>query len=896
MKLNKILMAFAAMAMVGCSSEDLNDFSASQAPEDSRLIQLDENFAIAGVGVDDATTRTHWEQLPSGALVNKFLPILNNTYVTGDILADKVYKLNQSVGFCWLNETVTENVYTNYQFYHYGWLKKGEDGANIECEKLTNGAWYNEIKFTAGGGGDLVEADEANFGLVDPAGKGFAIGDLDWNSGVYKTENAAIFGGDYIVYYPYNEDFNKIGTIPAKAVTNFAAATNDKTDTYLGDATFRYSRKTHIDGGAKASGFKLYNLSALVNLRVQGNSGGKIDRIVLRSKKEQLLEQANLAADKIVAGKEGKELYADTKGTKTIVATLAGPAASTLPSPAGDVSTYITALPATVEDLEVYVHRQDGKWATKTIGEFEFLPGRGQVVHISVASTDFKTQYYAVDYATLVSALTEAAGKTATIEVIGDITLAADLNINEPNITIKGDKIIVPENVTLTLNTKMESDVRVLGKACCTDPALLGGRLEINGGTLGNVTMEPAVAKVTGTTPATYENYNPMVTYVSDGNPATFATIAAEKKFDVQAGTVVVNDAVQHKGDFTLAEGATLTVNGTDEGAIGDLNFMGATVVNNGTIEVKKAGNFDMTDAKGNATATDGQHMTNNYKFIHNVDAEVGTAVQSMVQNGEYRCRVNDQIKLDDAFLQWTACSVIEMVNPTPADAVTYNLGTAAGIKPTAYKHNGKFINIEVNTPGYKTTFDNSVNSDKGDDKNIGIGDLTVTDGTLDVKFAGTEKKRKLTVHGDMTVKATTTLTSSQQIIITDEDANGENKGNLTVQGSATLTYAGGKANVEGLAVTKDIKVHDGVFDASAVDALDITCANFYLVKPATAIFGNRTDGAAKNMTVSGIIDNPKDCIFEITAASGSNVLGWVTCTTLKVGGKFPGSKPKVVN
>ena len=79
MKLNKIFMALAAMAMVGCSSEDVMDFTANQASEDSRMIQLDENFALAGVGEGDATTRTHWVQDASG-LHNVFLPILTATY------------------------------------------------------------------------------------------------------------------------------------------------------------------------------------------------------------------------------------------------------------------------------------------------------------------------------------------------------------------------------------------------------------------------------------------------------------------------------------------------------------------------------------------------------------------------------------------------------------------------------------------------------------------------------------------------------------------------------------------------------------------------------------------------------------------------------------------------
>ena len=876
MKLNKILMAFAAMAMVGCSSEDFNDPSVTQAINDSRLIQLDDNFAIAGVGVDDATTRTHWEQDASG-LHNKFLPILSSASVANELLSAHVEPLNFSVGLCWLNETVTENVYTNYQFYHYGWLKTGEDGANIECEKLTNGAWYNEIKFTAGGLAGGKEADEDDFYLG--VAKDFAIGDVNWNSGVYKTENAAIFGGDYIVYYPYNKDFNEIGTIPAKAVTSFAAATANKEDAYLGEATFRYSAPTHIDGGAKASGFGLYNLSALVNLKVIGVSGGNIDQIVLYSAKKQLLEQANLAADKIVAGKKGKELYAATTGTKTIVANLATPAAATT-SPDSPVSTYITALPTKVDDLVAYVHRADGKWAKITIGEFEFKPSSGQAVKINVTNEDFKAQYIAVDHATLAAAILEAAGSDATIEVIGDITLTGDLAINEPNVTIKGDKIIVPEDKTLTLNTNMESDVRVLGKSCCDGTN--GGALVINGGTLNNVTMVPTEVKGE-LTELQYNTYNPTVTFSAD------ATIAAGKLFDVQAGNVEVGAAVQHKGNITIAEDAKLTV-----AAAGDLQFMGATVVNNGTIEVLKAGNFDITDKDGNASADDGKKMTNNGTFIHNVDAEVGTAVQEMNQNGEYRCKVNSQIKLNDAILQWTACSVIEMVNDA---AVDYDLGKLVKDDGTPIKHNNEFINFEVNATAANgaTTFNNPVvSAGNGDSKNIQIGYLKVLKAKTGTEFAidfiKGDGKRTLTVNGDMTVKFNTTFKTSKNIVIT---------GNLNVEkgdAATTLLFKGSSKNEDGLNVTKDITVSNATFTATEDDALKIKCANFTLAKGATAGFGNRTKGdETRNMVVLGTITNPTGCTFNINAAVGDNVLGWVECKQLIVGGTFTDARPKVV-
>ena len=145
-----------------------------------------------------------------------------------------------------------------------------------------------------------------------------------------------------------------------------------------------------------------------------------------------------------------------------------------------------------------------------------------------------------------------------------------------------------------------------------------------------------------------------------------------------------------------------------------------------------------------------------------------------------------------------------------------------------------------------------------------------------------------------MVVKASTTITASQKINVTK---------NLTVSDGATLTYQGDKKNIDGLAVTGDIKVSGATFDAGAgtlvsdIDALNITCANFYLEKAATATFGNRRDGAAKNLVVSGTISNPKGCTFNIVAAGqfGTSVLAWVTCKKLEVGGTFSAARPRVV-
>jgi len=906
MKLNKIFLAFAATAIVGCSSEDFNEFSATQAVDDSRLIELDQNFVLAGVGEDGAGTRTHWEwegTAGKSPLINKFLPIWKTAPAGGKI--DAYANLTaQAVGLCWLGQgAVGTDVYTNYQFYHFGWLNNGEKEADLDkCGNLYNGALYNEITVAGGTAGAeaIPGTDWTAAGL--PAKAQLAGADnLNYNSGVYKTDNKAIFGGDYIVYYPFNQDFEDAGTIPAAATTNWADVPTDWRSKEIGKATFRYSAPVTIEGGFQAADFALKNLSAIAQLRVATVTGdacisNNIDQIVLFSESQKLLKKAYLAADKIVAGATGADLYADTEGTKTIVATLATTPIALAVNPAS--SAYITVLPTTVDDLVAYVHNAtNGMWAKVDMGNTEFKAGSAKRLDIVVKAADFTTDYIAVDETSLDAALASARADvtadptaTPTITVIGDITLGATTpyNINlaqDANITIKGDDIIVPELVTLNLNTNMKSDVRVLGTSCCSGAAT-GGRLRVIGGTISNVTMEPTEARVT---PATYDALNPRLTYVNAA-PAKTITVATGKTIEVLAGNVDVNKAVQHKGDIKIAEGAKVTVNGTDMGVNGDLQFMGSSVTNDGTIEVMKGGKFDMTDKNGNAHASDGWRMTNNETgvFIHNVDAGVGTAVQSMTQNGEYRCRVNEQIKLDDAFQQWTACSVIEMVNTA---AYSYNLQT--GEATIAYKHNGKYIDFEVNS-GAKTTFyDPNAN---GDGKTIQIGNLTVTKGGLDIDFnKGTGTRRTLIVNGDMDVAAATTIKESQKIEIKKVDGAG---GNLTVEKAATLTYKGSKKNVNGLAVEGDITVIGSTFDASDDDAIKITCANFYLEKDgatgSTATFGNRSGGADMTMDVTGTISNPEGCSFQIKGATGSNVLARIECTELLVGGAFSAARPKV--
>lgn len=942
MKLNKILMALAATAIVGCTSDDLNDFSAKQAPEDSRMIELNENFILAGVGVEGNLTRTHWYQDPeTKGLANMFLPILaqdaaNTKYLYNPEVGDEYVNLEaQAVGLCWLGQTPGAEVYTNYQFFHYGWLNNDETEADVDnCDpfSLFNGSLYSDIKFTAAASAAGEEAKPAEWAGGIPT-KSLKDGNdnLNYNSGVYKTENKTIFGGKYIVYYPYNPKFQETGTIPAKARTSFvwdATATGDTYESpWLGEATFRYSAPVTIDGGMNAANFGLYNLSTLVRMRVYTGSAGdpyngdEIDKVVLYSPSGKFVKQAYLGADKIAAGKQGQELYAgELEYTKTITTTFTEANPGDLPDldtkKNTEVSAYFTVLPTTVDDLVALVHNADESlWYRVELGSIEFKAGNGQVVDILVKEANVTSDYVVVDQASLEAALLEAENEATesnpvTISLIGDVTLEAPgLTINQDEdryITIDGGDIIVPQNTTLELTTlkEMKSNIRVLGKDCCS-PAVNGGRLIVNGTVadkdatiLHNVTLEKTEARVQ--TVAEYDQYNPAVTY--NGNAKI--TIADDAKVTVEGGNVNVNTPVDHKGAIEIGKntdkddvllGAKVNVNNNS-----NLKFMGdaSKVTNNGIIEVFNGGQFNMTDATGNSTYKEGLRMTNNGKFIHNVGAGVGTAVQYMTQNGEYRCKVNDQVTLNNAYKQWFACNIIEIIQAEPGGK-GYNLGTAGDIptdataKSSPWKHNNDYIDIEI-ASGVNDKFSNEAKDSKG----IMIGALTIMEGaTLDIDYAAVNdatKQRTLTVNGDMTVNGATTITSSRMFTVTE---------NLKIN-DATLTYTGGRYAAggptynKGLAVTKNIEVSGktAVFDAAygVGDALNITCANFLLSDKAIAKFGNQTDGGDKTMTVSGTIANPKDCQFKIEGPN-TGILAWITCTELVSGGTYEAAEPLVV-
>lgn len=836
MKTKVVLTSFALAAATGsmfvaCNNEDF--VTENGAIEQSGMIELSENFMISAAGVDNASTRTHWQLNEKGALTNVYIPVVAAAGAGNNTLGDQAVTA-PSIGLCWIGTAgAGEQVYTNYEFFHNGWLAKDETAKFDPCDdsKLTNGWLYSDLKFatvassTTPGAevfnkvSDLAQASGIT-SKTDAEGNTLTVeDDLNLNSGVYKTCNKAIFGGQYIAYYPYNADFKDAGAIPATSVVEFTdMENNDPTDLQLSNNTFRYTNVATINGGTQAKGFGFKNLSGVVRVVLKGTADldNQITKVMLYSPSSSFVKEVLLSPAKIAAGATGTELYSKVVATnKTIVVNMATNL-SIKKDGGANCTVYLTALPAKISDLTVMVQDTEGKWAECEIGNFEIVAGEGRELVATYSANAFKQVYYAVDQTTLEAAITKckSAGlsttKTATIKVLGDITLESNVEV-PAYVTIDGDKVIVPEKVTLTLadNSAIKSAVEVEGKSCCSNAAA-GGKLVVAGATIyGNVTT--TVGEATPAKPGTIEF------------TAANAVVGADAIIE-SAGTVdfADNSNVAIYGTLTLDQDVVATVAENSVVAV-----KGGTINNNGTFEVQ--GDFSMLDAQGSTVAAAGKNFKNNGTFIDNVGSKVGGATQYMTfgENGDYICKVDGEQRMNEAYENKTACSTIEIISTTDTDYTFEKVR----------QHNEKDVDIVV-------TGNNIHFVPK---EAITIGNLTIVGPKNEVFIDETNEVK---------------------------DADGNPIGWATIK------------------VNGDI-VAGGVFYCEN-DVRNMEANNLLVVKGGKVKFKNREQSQDKTLTVKETIEVQKDGRFEIAEATGNNNIAYVTCTKLVEGGTFIG-KPIVV-
>ena len=794
MRTKHLFLALALPAVfAACSNEEfVND---NAAPVKGDLVELGEGFALTGQGISDASTRGVWE-LTDNKLSWKWLPEILQDATGANSMLGTLNVAADEIGLCWTGElsdgtgSIGSMVYTNYQFLHNGWLATGQSAANFNgCSPydLLNGKIYSGINVGALASTSTI--DQIKTQLEVDANQVSINGTntkLDFNTGVFTTENKAIFGGSYIVYYPYNNTFADAASLPATSPTSYSNVAFEETPTgaHIAKNTFLVGYAKDLIGGSQASKFSLNPLSAIISLQLRQLDGTAktISKVALWSE-DGFVTNVNLDASKIKASgaNAGEALYiGDKKTSSTIVATLGTPAAlETAASDAKYKKLYLPILPTTLKGLKVVVYADDNSIAVKELtGEYKFAAAAGKSVKVDLKEDDFKANaLIAVDAASLKAAAegnyTEA--EPVTVTVIGDITLDQDVAI-KAWATVEGGKIIVPEGKTLTVNENatVKSVVEIQGQTCCGSAAA-GGKMAVNAG-----------ATIAG---------NVNVLAGAEGKKAgilEFAHAAGKTSIVAATSTITSDGNIDFKGQTDIR--GTLTVN-ADATAIlsaaeSDVNVKGGIVNNDGTFEVNM-GKFAMLDANGQTVAAAGENFKNNGTFIDNVGTTIGGATQYMVfgTKGDYICKVNEQVRLNEAYINKTACSTIMFVHNS-ADASksskTYDLKNAK-------KHNNKDVDIIDNGTAATTITSTATAA-------VTIGNLSNTATSTSLEVDKTTKP--ILVNGDIVLnKAFTTA----------EDVVGMTANNLTVNDGGSATFANRKdAMAVTLAVAQTIEVKEG--------------------------------------------------------------------------------------
>lgn len=676
MKSKKLLLALALpMAFAACSNEEL--IENGTAPSNNNLVELGDNFVLSVQGAA-GTTRGAWEA-GSGKLGWNWIPEILIDETEANSMLGTLNVATDEIGLCWTGElpdgtgSISSNVYTNYQFLHDGWLAEGQDAVEFDncTQKLLNGALYSDIK--AGSLDEESTLDEIKAQLK--GGDNYVNGQpLNLNTGIFKTSNKAIFGGSYIAYYPYNENFVDAGSLPVVSKVVFDnVGEGNVSAAYVAKNSVSVGYAKNLIGGSQASKFSMDPLSGIISLQIKGTNK-EIEKIALWSE-DGFVTSVNLDASKIKnnGAAAGEALY--VSGSKQTNATIVANLKDNVTlSETAVKKFYFPVLPTTVNNLKVVLYASDESVAVIEAGNYTIGAAKGVQVVVNAKVSDFVANAkVAVDNDSFIAAIAKSGTAQAPIQVtvIGDITLTADATI-PAYVTVEGDKIIVPEGKILTLadNSTIKSDVVVEGKGCCSKADVKGGILSVEGATIsGNVTVEAGEA-----TPVAAGTINFTKSGAIVANTAVIETVG-QVNFTATAKDVVIN------GTLTLSEDAVAEV---AEGAV--VAVKGGTINNNGTFEVK--GDFSMLDASGSTVAEAGENFVNNGIFIDNVGAIVGGATQFMIfgEKGDYICKVDGNQRMNEAYENKTACSTIEIVSNSK-DAYTFDK-----IAP----HHDKDVNILV--------------------------------------------------------------------------------------------------------------------------------------------------------------------------------------------------------
>lgn len=450
-------------------------------------------------------------------------------------------------------------------------------------------------------------------------------------TGYFKTENATVFDGTYVAYYPYNEGYCEPSqTIPVSSpyiqYTSVANVGPDERGQFSGDNSFTYSKPFAMDGGRYAKQeIALQNLSGTFQLNLKDDLssvfGAKgISYIIattgdfnLGVKKETAGEFPVKGNLKSVIVAPGDDAVNYTDSQEALIMHMSSKNKADVYDTDGiltisqDEKIYMVALPRPnffSEGYKFYLVDADHKAyevekTAKVFADNNYSSISAKFVRIgidNVVATKVGNEdvYVAADGASLASLKDVATGSQIyifnNIELESNLTFANSVELiaakNQGKITVP-----VGKKLTFTANSTINTEVEVLGS---TDAGLIAD----NGLTIGTK------GKVTNNTPF---------------------TVVAEKQ-------VVVAGEYTNNATFTVKAPAATTSE-----ANRGLKVTG-TFNNNGTV-----------DNYGTVSNVNGK-FTNEGDFLDEIGSKLSGT--SMAQNGKYICIVDRQERLLEAINQ----------------------------------------------------------------------------------------------------------------------------------------------------------------------------------------------------------------------------------------------------
>lgn len=856
--------------MAACTNDDfevVNNGGGQNLEGD--MIELPDNFALVGTRAAGADTRAGFINERLG-----WCPV-------GDKALDVATILNECnwdrIGLAWLNAAGAQDgrVYTNYTFRHYGWLNKGAREANYDkCNDnvLTNGVWFTgdatqENQFKKWNGSAKVNVtdfwdntnDAYQFESTNFSGAG-----VDANRGLFRTDCGTIFGGEYLVYYPFNEELKDIDHLSAISTTEFTNKNNISTDetkyedgkgdykTNLAPEYFMVGR-TSVNGGVQAAEFTLGQLSGMIALKVQNNTDSKIENItkaVIYAKEGKFYTSVKLDATKIVNSESaalGEQLYYNEEQAETAV-TLISEASNTTEGITIGKEEYtvfgFAALPTTISKYLVIIQDKEGNtYAEDITTPLTVKPLAWNGITISAKAPNAK-ELYAYDEASFKQAIKKAEA-TARIDnpvkiyLLGTVTLTESINI-PAYVTVeamtKDDKLVVSRHETTAVNlfvmkdATLDCSVDIQGQGCC---GLKPGTMIMNGDLEADRVINNFGSTITF---GEYADENRMVKSEIDGeinnvkDPENEACVLGSITIRPYT-TVSLNGTLVNDGNVTIETSGTGNT-GTD----GTLNIYPTGKLNNNNA-VTLYGNL-ATNGKG--------QFNNNKTFTVKVSAQITSkGVTNQPDEAEYICEVNSDVRYadainnaSDAIHYTTLVRFVDGNNFASDGVVTYAIEPNTTDGKITNKKN-KVIDFESKISSEKvlalTGVDVEVSEGETTHKATTIGKLTIVGGgfvmnhktltvaELNVAYAEAAKRwfqvnEKLNVSGDVNISNFEKTSGKEDLAFNKGIAVG---GNMTVDkthGENILFAKGTESEIKGyMDVNTDAKMK---FEANSVTTI----------------------------------------------------------------------------